>query len=201
MELILASFYSWNAGTTMQKSHVGLMRSLLRQCLLQQPGLTLRVCKRRAACLQMLGPEALNELPDWEWDELRGCLGAFAADVRSDHRLALFIDGLDEFSEDHGKLVELIKELGSFGGVKICVSSRPWNIFNDAFNCNPSVAVQDLTRRDIDIYIKAHFNPLPAFRDIRRLNPGQVTALLKEIASKASGVFLMGCRRRTASHR
>lgn len=106
------------------------------------------------------------------------------------YRLALFIDGLDEFSEDHVKLLGLIKELNSWETVKICVSSRPWNVFHDAFEQTPSLAVHDLTKADIGLYLEGCFGSLPAFKELQAVEPDQATRLLDGIAAKANGVFL-----------
>ena len=190
--VVVASFYSWNAGTELQKSHEGLLRSLLHQCLSQQRDLIPRLCQRRWAWSQLLNSEAnlFSDLPDWSWPELRELFCALASQAGDTYRIALFVDGLDEFSGSHTRLVELLKELSQWKGVKICASSRPWNIFNDAFYRNPSLKVQDLTRDDIVRYVRGQFEPERAFEELRSLDPDDAESLIRDIASRANGVFL-----------
>jgi hypothetical protein len=189
-DLVVASFYSWNAGTGLQKSHSGLIQSLLGQCLRQRPNLVPKVCPKRWAILEMLGVGAIDDLPAWQWDELARCLDTLGSGAGNGYRLALFIDGLDEFEGDHGELVEVIKRLSNWPGVKICVSSRPWNVFNDAFDRSPSLKVQDLTLNDIICYIDGHFARLPAFNELQPGYPAEAASLTKGIAARADGVFL-----------
>ena len=60
-----------------------------------------------------------------------------------------FIDGLDEFSGVHSELVDLFKSISSLANVKICILSRPWLEYEDAFVHNPRLVLQDLTYSDI----------------------------------------------------
>jgi hypothetical protein len=189
-ELLVACFYFWNAGTGLQKSHEGLMRALLFQCLSRRPDLTFHVCARRWASLQMLGVGAADDLPDWKWEELVDCFKTLISHTESGYRIALFIDGLDEFDGEHTKLVETIKELSQWKGVKICVSSRPWNVFNDAFKQSPSLSVQDLTKNDIQRYVRGHLEAQPAFGDLQAVDPDNAEKLMQDIVSRADGVFL-----------
>jgi len=59
-----------------------------------------------------------------------------------------FIDGLDEYDGDHNDIIQIIDELSRISRIKICLSSRPWNIFEDVFGqgSNQKLALQDLTR-------------------------------------------------------
>ncbi|KAK3303689.1 uncharacterized protein B0T15DRAFT_576983 [Chaetomium strumarium] len=189
-QLLTASFYFWNAGNDLQKSHEGLLRTLLIQCLRQMPDLMPRVFERRWAYMQMVGTDAEHLLPPWEWDELLSCFKSLASYARSEFRLVLFIDGLDEFSGQHEKLVELVKELSGWERLKLCVSSRPWNIFSDAFHRNPSLRLQDLTEHDISRYVTGRFTSEPAFNELRSLHPAEAARLLQEICARADGVFL-----------
>ncbi|KAK4151584.1 hypothetical protein C8A00DRAFT_35782 [Chaetomidium leptoderma] len=189
-ELLVASFYFWNAGTDLQKSQEGLLRALLIEYLRQRPDLVPRVCQKRWSYLQILGLAAERDFPDWEWDELVECLTALASEAGNEYRLALFIDGLDEFDGDHAKLVDVIRDLSQWKGVKICVSSRPWTVFHDAFHQSPSLLVQDLTRNDIVRYVRGYFEGLPAFKELQSAEPAEAARLLQDIASRADGVFL-----------
>ncbi|EON99506.1 hypothetical protein UCRPA7_4960 [Phaeoacremonium minimum UCRPA7] len=107
-----------------------------------------------------------------------------------DFNLALFIDGLDELDGDHKQLIDLIRPFRSNPGTKICVSSRPWNVFVDAFSCGPSLRLQDLTRGDIELFVDGKFNSTPAFRELQDALPDDASRLMEAIIEKAQGVFL-----------
>jgi hypothetical protein len=48
-------------------------------------------------------------------------------------KFCFFIDGLDEYSGDEEETLRLMLDISSSSNIKICVSSRPWNTFLDAF--------------------------------------------------------------------
>lgn len=186
--LLLASFYFWHAGTEIQKSQEGLLRSLLSQCLDQMPSLGRRVCAKRWAIHEIFGPDI--QLPSWEWSELAANFKSLTSNHSNDYKLALFIDGLDEFSGDHTKLVDFIKKISSRDGIKICVSSRPWNVFSDAYQRNPSLRLEVLTRKDIELFVKRRFKLQPGFLELSELFPHKANQLIETIVTKARGVFL-----------
>ena len=70
--------------------------------------------------------------PAWELGELSRCFRLLVACVAEGGKLALTVDGLDEFHGDHRSLVTLVKDIAALTNVKMCVSSRPWNVFRDA---------------------------------------------------------------------
>ena len=66
-------------------------------------------------------------------------------------KLCFFIDGLDEFEGDEAarvKIITLLMEISDSLHVKVCLSSRPWLIFADAFKSRPmsSSSAIDLQR-------------------------------------------------------
>ncbi|KAK4196079.1 hypothetical protein QBC40DRAFT_300613 [Triangularia verruculosa] len=187
--LLKASFYFWNSGTELQKSQEGLMRSLLHQLLLQKPELVRQVCKRRWAALEIL-KDAPVSLPKWSMTELTESLSLLAKGSGKDYKMALFIDGLDEYIGDHSRLVDFMKQLSVSDGVKVCISSRPWNVFGDHFKTNPKLRTHDLTRKDIEKYVHGHFDPLVSFEEMKRANPAGAQLLVDTIVGKADGVFL-----------
>lgn len=104
--------------------------------------------------------------------------------------LFLFIDGLDEFEGDHGALIELINALHLRNGTKICVSSRPWNIFTDTFENSYTLRMDQVTAGDIRLYVRGSLEQTPGFRDWKERSPGQAESLVLDIVTKAQGVFL-----------
>jgi energy-coupling factor transporter ATP-binding protein EcfA2 len=188
--LLMAGFCAWNPGTEAQHSREGLLRTLLYHCLSGQPELIPLVSPRRWAFFHFLGPGIPSQAPRWTTVELQESFEKLVALNGKLFRLALFIDGLDEFAGDHGDLIRWIKDTVSQHHVKFCVSSRPWNVFSDAFQQEPSLTMQDLTSRDIQAFIHTNFSESQAFQDLRGLFPEQADAILGEIHTKSAGVFL-----------
>lgn len=108
--------------------------------------------------------------------------------------MALLIDGLDEFDEDrhedHRDLVHLLREANNTTGVKICVSSRPWNIFRDAYSKNPMLQLENLTREDIKSFVQEQLQLSPGYSDFAATNPKAAFKLITDIVHKSQGVFL-----------
>ncbi|KAK3987624.1 hypothetical protein QBC44DRAFT_245616 [Cladorrhinum sp. PSN332] len=190
LPLIISSFYFWNAGSARQKSQQGLLQTLLYQFLCEMPHLTPKICPRRWALLKIFDRNALGVAPSWTMAEVLESISIFSKYVGKEFRLALFIDGLDEFDGDYNNLIELVNLFHSCPGVKVCVSSRPENAFMDAYRGNPGLQVQTLTRRDMETYVRGHFGANTAFLELQRASPGDADALLKQIVIKSEGIFL-----------
>ncbi|KAJ8119202.1 hypothetical protein ONZ43_g3805 [Nemania bipapillata] len=188
--LVICSFYFWNPGNELQKAKNGLMRTLIQQFLRTIPSLAPKICPRRWALLSICGIAASSSMPDWAWPELMETFLLIVPHIGKLFNLALFIDGLDEFDGNHQELVDVVQLLGSHGGSKVCVSSRPWNIFRDAFVSSPSLRMEDLTAEDIEIFVRAQFNGTQAFKELDGANPTATEHLVRSITRKAKGVFL-----------
>lgn len=189
VELLWAGYYFWEAGgNALQRSREGMMQTLLYQCLRKRPDLLPTVCPRRWALYEMLGGVAFTP-PSWTWDELNQSFTALAARSGTDFRLALFIDGLDEFNGDPTELISLIKNLDATYDVKICVASRPWTEFSDALVHSPSLTMQALTKNDILTYVRGHFESCRAYHERKAVSPHAPVKLIY-IAERAEGVFL-----------
>ncbi|KAI1052591.1 hypothetical protein LB507_009842 [Fusarium sp. FIESC RH6] len=186
LPLLFCHFYFWEATTEeLQHSREGLIRTLLWQCLAKNPHLVRKVTPRRWA--------AYHALHGWEgpsWDELQETFQNLASLNHSSFKLVLFIDGLDEFDGDPADLVMWIKEIVTKFTIKLCVGSRPWNAFSDAFEQYPTLTMQTLTAPDIRTYINGHFNTSRAFRDWQVLSPDGTEALRQDLIKRADGVFL-----------
>ncbi|KAI6762408.1 hypothetical protein HG530_008388 [Fusarium avenaceum] len=190
LPLLRSYFYFWEAGhNNLQRSQEGLMQTLLWQCLQQKPELIARVTPRRWMVHHVLrGLE--TPAPAWTWEELQAAFSILASENGRSFRMVLFLDGLDEFEGEPTVLIRLVKDLITTYGVKICVASRPWTEFADAFDQYPMLTMQSLTQKDISLFIKGNFEACKAFRERRALFPDQATNLLREISNKAQGVFL-----------
>ncbi|KAI1655760.1 hypothetical protein F4813DRAFT_152812 [Daldinia decipiens] len=187
-ELAAASFFFWNSGSPLQKSQEGLFRSLLFGILRKYPHLVPRVSALRIE----LRDDWDN---DWSWtvDELLFvCRKIIEECIHT--KFCFFVDGMDEYEaekEDLSDLVKNIRSLASLPNIKLCVSSRPWSVFEDAFGQNPelSLKVEDLTRDDIRQYVSDKFEENRQFSLLRAAEP-TTQELVEEICQRAKGVFL-----------
>lgn len=186
--MLILGYYFWNAGSKLQKSHEGLLRTFLHMALDTKPDLVPRVLLARWTMAQLFG-DGFNA-PDWTLEELLEAFRNLVFYSTHQLKLVLVIDGLDEFEGDHRQLVDLIYDINSEPHVKVCVSSRPWNVFCDAFARSPSLRVEKMTKKDISLYVQDHFNRSGGFLELQTRNTSGAARLLENIAEKAQGVFL-----------
>ncbi|KAF2734577.1 hypothetical protein EJ04DRAFT_523562 [Polyplosphaeria fusca] len=182
----VASHYFWNPGTAMQKSESGLLRKLLYDIVRQFPTEALEAIPPEFEDTKVLG-DAL-----WTVVDLRKALEAFGKNEDLGTKFCFFIDGLDEYHSDHEDLVECLSRLSRCPSLKLCVSSRPWNVFSRAYNnrAQGQLAVQELTRGDIKRFIDDRMNASEPFRALQVTSPQDCTEILTGICEKAQGVFL-----------
>ncbi len=188
-----AVFYSWNAGTDDQRSEKGLLRSILHQYLTQMPELIPGVCPRRWAMHRVFGTGSRVELPSWTEAELRQAFDTLLPLARrSNQKLVLLIDGLDEFevADKFRSILSFAETVRSEGGAKVCTSSREWTAFQDYFRMHPSLRMQDLTGPDIKQYIYSHLGESVAYAELRDSHAEGVDRLVESLLDKARGVFL-----------
>lgn len=112
-------------------------------------------------------------------------------------RLCLFIDGLDEYHphDEHQQLVHDINELASLPNAKICVSSRPWDVFQRSFvNSQQMFVMEDMTRKDILLHVWDELRAAEKDADMARGDFSSqnelATSIVNLIADDSQGVFL-----------
>jgi hypothetical protein len=108
-------------------------------------------------------------------------------------KMCLFVDGLDEYEcpdKIHADITSFFVDLAKSPGIKICLSSRPWLVFEDAFRSAPSLRLQDLTSRDITRYVDDKITNHDRMADLRSISPEDAESLVQEIVAIASGDFL-----------
>jgi hypothetical protein len=144
------------------------------------------VSPKRWEALNFFNNDSLN----WSELELRQMLRQAAHNLAQGTKLCLFIDGLDEFDGNHSNLVSLFKDLITNPRIKLCVASRPWIEFEDAFKNSPSFMLQDLTYPDIKSFVTSHMENNEGFDFLCRREPSYATQLVENIIIKSAGVFL-----------
>lgn len=136
--LVKASCFFWRAGSTLQKSMGGLLQTLLLQLFEQTPEFISKAVQLKTwqtACF------ANSNSIHWTDAELRECLWEYILCATKSKKIFLLVDGLDEFGGTDDELEDLVKFMvhaATHENVKICLSSRPWNIFLDAFEGYPN---------------------------------------------------------------
>jgi hypothetical protein len=108
-----------------------------------------------------------------------------------DSRFYLHVDALDEYEGDHEEIIDIFQELSQSRMIKICLSSRPWNLFEDAFGQVPAhgIRLHELTKRDIELFAYESI-----LNNKLRLAQGRdrqyYKDIIEEISKRAQGVFL-----------
>ena len=146
-EVLIASHFFWVAGHPWQKSILGMLQGLLFQLLSSLPSLTKIAFPSPWGSI--LAGKTKSTGP-WTKDELFDAfqhIGLFA-----DVQMVLLVDGLDECDErNHPDLLRVIRQLASIEKIRICLSSRPWPVFEREFGrSTPNLLLQSLTW--IDMY-------------------------------------------------
>jgi hypothetical protein len=200
-ELVFAAFYFWYAGNSLQKSVCGLLRTIIRQTLIHCPALA------KVAFPQYFTTPDIHQCDfTWQRDELIKGLEAIIGqhDKGSTHKkFCFFIDGLDECAGNGADIVQLLFELPRSQSIKLCVSSRPWTVFRDAFELSaPHLRLEDLSRPDISHYVDDRIrHGLTLQLQSSKATEHEVRSLVKETVDKAEGVFMGNTGRRIGATR
>jgi hypothetical protein len=182
-QLVKAGFYFWNSGSTMQMSRVGLFQTLIHSCLQQHRDMIISALPERWEQFNAFG----GGQETFDWQELRRVFKRITSDTS--RRFLFVIDGLDEYDGDPKEIIDLIFDCMQ-PSVKLCVASRPWLPFEDAFNKRPNLLLERLTQPDISKYVTARFRESVHYTRLKSSDPTAAESLLLEIVEKAHGVFL-----------
>ncbi|KAH8898523.1 hypothetical protein GQ53DRAFT_636812 [Thozetella sp. PMI_491] len=191
LPIIVTSYYAWHSGLTLQKSLEGLKRTLLLQAIYKNRELARVIAPRRWAFLLALRNGG-HPLPPWEPWEIDESFATLLSECGKSMMLALFIDGLDEFETQPSEIIRLIQDMVADcpKGLKLCVASRPWNEFDDAFTDGPRLQMHLLTEQDMTNFMDSMLSGNRGFLEVQEVYPEEVAQLREEIVVKANGVFL-----------
>lgn len=183
--LVKSGFFFWSSGTSMQKSQLGLLRSVLEGLLSQFRDL-----------IPTIFPERWNDtitsrriIKPWSDHELLEALELFSSKLVDTARICLFIDGLDEFEGKPATLIKLVRVLARIPNVKLCISSRPWNEFENEYghHSNRKVYMEQMNRSDILQYVSDTIGEHDHYQYLRR---NGCQDIVTDIVDKSQGVFL-----------
>ncbi|KAK4227230.1 hypothetical protein QBC38DRAFT_455462 [Podospora fimiseda] len=189
-------------GPAIQKSTEGLLREVLYWILSHYPSIF-------SIVFNMLKQKGIIPLPNppsptllkrpaefwnppqeptkiWTPSLMREALKQIGKKAQLDMNLCIFVDALDEHNGDQKDLIEVLDvllDLEKSPSIKLrmCLASRPENIFRDKFSTYPTLVVQDHNRADICRFTTKRLN---------KNGDGQSQVLVDEVLRKAQGVFL-----------
>ena len=181
-QVVCASYFFWNAGSELQKSQEGLLRSLLYEILRKCPKLMPKV-------MPLQWPIRAKNL--WSQEEFFNAFSLLGQQQITSTRFCFFIDGLDEYAGSHPDIVNTLSCLSKSSAIKICLSSRPYNIFKEAYGqfSERMLTLQAFNAADMDAYIKDTLEKDVRFVRLKGQDP-RYQDLVDEIRQKAQGVFL-----------
>jgi len=186
----MASHFFWKpAKLNLQKSLTGLERSSLYQLLSSHQELTKKafpgIWEHRMSIKdgRMELPHSLSS------DEIRDGFMALLRDetVQQSYRFCFFIDALDEYEDipqyDQKHMVDTLRKWTQISpnSIKLCVSSREENVFENAFAGDPRIRLQDLTRHDMECFVRSRLESVQDHNTRERLT--------SEIVKKSDGIF------------
>lgn len=191
--LHVASFYFWHLGTKLQKSQVGLLRSLLLSLCLRNesliktsmPGYYNEISRVIDPSGQASGVETLST------NEVKLAFLRLVTNLPKDLHICLFIDGLDEYEGHVSEILSLLVPI-TFKRLKLVISSRPTLYCKAALDPYPQLRLEDLTIEDILRYVREKIQPHPHAKTLDEINPekNEVNTVVEEVGAKSRGVFL-----------
>jgi hypothetical protein len=176
---VIAYFFHLRGQSLAQKSFHGMLTEILYQLLACGP----QVYRHVAPLYDGLVHSQRKKTPDWDTETLQEAIITALTWERSTTnperaRYIFFIDALDEnaHESENKMLLSFIRRMEALAqtqlihnGIKICLASRPWLIFQKDLGSDPRVpsfAIHDFTKGDIETYTRRHLlQALPAGAD------------------------------------
>src|SRR3569833_939583 len=182
-DALVLSFFFHGRGVELQRTPLGLFRSLLHQLLRHVPGaLPELVATFSERCKNMGEPDK-----QWQWHlrELQAFFKSSLARVLENHTVWLFVDALGESGKENA--VKLVREFESlFQGLRshglqfrVCFTCRYYPILNQ--DCQIEICLEHENQKDISTYVRTQLSPSP------KLSGSTIPAL---ITNCATGVFM-----------
>jgi hypothetical protein len=189
--LAVAAHFFWIAGTPIQRSWQGLLQSLIFDVLHNHPSIVPLTSPHRWAAAK--AGQWQNAAEPWAMTELAAAIRALASAKDIPLKMCFFIDGLDEFDSDHDELCKVLCDMARSPHIKICLSSRPWAVFEDSFGADSSkrLDIHKLTRNDIQGFVSDQLQTHSKWNaDASKKAAARKENLVERIAAQADGVFL-----------
>ena len=178
-DLILASFFFHGRGYLIQKSPLGLFRSLLHQILQRVPGLLTEFASLYRHRCDTEGQNGQK----WDWRErdLQKFFSSHVAETAKTFPVRLYIDALDECGQDPAiSLVDFFCHIA--GSVAICFACRHYPIIS-LEETGIEISVEHRSASDIDTYITRRIQAAVQ-------NEKSATTIRHELIERSAGNFL-----------
>jgi hypothetical protein len=193
---IVAGFFFHDRGSNIQKSVQGLLFEILFQVLTQRRDLIDLVLSTFPKFLKLSrsGGGATHATMTWTLEDVKDALLFIASQQSTTVNMALFIDALDEHSGDHRELLNTLDGLidrarSENFRLRLCVASRPENIFQHTFGNAPGFTIHKMTEGDIRQFATGRIQPKLS-SDLEPAAAAHLEALVEEVIAKAEGVFI-----------
>ncbi|KAK0390688.1 hypothetical protein NLU13_0191 [Sarocladium strictum] len=148
LPVIVASHFFSKSGLPLQRSHQGMMQTLLRTLLLQLPGDIGAVHRRKG----VVYAERLRDHA-WTLDELKDDI-AQVLDAHRDVKFCFFIDGVEEYEGDMKELAHWFQSLLMVGNSKLCLSSAGGEIMTSfAVRVERFAIGGNFLRKDLELFL------------------------------------------------
>ncbi|ETI22266.1 hypothetical protein G647_06339 [Cladophialophora carrionii CBS 160.54] len=187
--LFVCRYFLWKPGRGLQKSFRGLLQALLHQLLYSHQWLIETVVSEE----RWLTACATESELQWSMLEMKTTIETCLQRIATTRKILVLADGLDELDgtdDDCHDMLDFLHKLPRLGSVKLCLSSRPWNIFADSFDGLPQLQLHLFTRVDIEKYVSQSLSHSIRLQSSYLHNSGQGERLIQMIVDKANGVFL-----------
>jgi hypothetical protein len=195
-KLVFGQFFFWRAGVENQKSLSGLRRSILYDILEECSDLIPSVLPQQWE--RMISPN--KPAPTKLHLSKKEILEAFEQLIQNEqlyknHRFCFFIDGLDEYEEsceeDYKDMADQLVNWtkAAPADVKLCVSSRDYEVFRKVFGEDKRLRLQDLTRKDIGDFVRERLKGIEISKK-DEMSIANNESLVEEIIDRADGIFL-----------
>jgi len=186
LPLVTAHFYFWNSGSQVQNSLEGFYRTVIYTLLFARMSFTPEAFPDRWANAKLFG----EDRRDWSMRELEQAFALLINRSGTAYKLCLFIDGLDEYEGNQRAFLDQLSDLTAAHDTKLCVASRPWPVFEDAFSTGAHLMLQDLTLPDIVRFTWSKLHSHRGFKILLGMEEDYAGDLIIKIAQKSQGVFL-----------
>jgi hypothetical protein len=200
----ITGFFFWNSGSEEQRSQRGLLRTLLFETLQTHRELIPKVFPTAWAAWSAKVKTALKfgtgsakaslmvpEMKVWSLSQLKRAFRNLVDHCRQNSiKLCFIIDGLDEYDGDQDEIADYFTGFSNEPNMKMCISSRPLVVFEEAFETFPGLKLQNLTHGDISQYVEDNLANHRHMAALTAKSPDQAVRLVSEIVNKADGVFL-----------
>lgn len=189
---IKTAFFFHHRGSYIQKSFEGMLHSILRRILEQEPRLA-----------SVLMPEFMGferkQRAQWTLTRLIKAYEEILAQTTISVEIFLFLDALDEFDGPPEAIVQFIqssvKNIPGIGTrLKVCFSSRQWSTFEESFSTCPGFEIHKHTDKDIRTYISTRLKNDEVI-SIRMQNgtendQSNMREIEQRVTTRAMGVFI-----------